>query len=208
MNLQVPAGLVLFTTLVGCATPTPTSTRSVSPSFGGTASAVAQDPVPRSTPPPRARDERSAKTPWDVLVAGTGTSNDDFDAGGAQAVVSVGYYFSDMVELSVRQNGSYGDAGEGSPEVWNGASRAALDFHVPLGKVVPYFGANFGYVYGDTVNDSLMAGPEAGVKIYLQDDAYLMVGAEYEFFFDSGDSLETAFDDGQFLYLLGMGMRF
>jgi hypothetical protein len=33
------------------------------------------------------------------------------------------------------------------------------------------------------------------------------IGAEYEFFFDKGDSLEDAFDDGQFLYLLGMGLR-
>lgn len=167
-------------------------------------SSDAQPSVVAQTPSSGAQ---SRVGPWEFAVGGTGISNSDFDAGGAQAAGSLGYYFNDVVELSVRQNVAYGDAGPTSPEIWNFASRAALDLHIPLGKFVPYVGANLGYVYGDTIHDSMMGGPEAGAKIYLQDDAFLQIGAEYEFFFDKGDSLETAFDDGQFLYLLGMGMR-
>jgi hypothetical protein len=152
-------------------------------------------------------EPRSRVGPWELAVGGAGSSNSDFDAGGAQAGASLGYYFNDVVELSVRQNAAYGDAGPSSPEIWNFASRVALDIHVPLGKFVPYFGANLGYVYGDTIADSMMGGPEVGAKLYLQDDAFLQIGAEYQFFFDKGDSLETAFDDGQFLYTLGMGLR-
>lgn len=146
--------------------------------------------------------------PLEVVVAGVGGSNERFNAGGAEAAVSVGYYLTDVVEVSLRQNGSYSDQGRNSPEIWNGATRAALDLHLPLGMVVPYVGASFGYVYGDTVRDSMMAGPEIGAKIYLQPDAFLLLGAEYQFFFDKGDSLQTAFDEGQLLYTLGMGMRF
>ena len=146
--------------------------------------------------------------PLEVVVAGVGGSNDRFNAGGAEAAVSIGYYLNDVVEISVRQNGSYSDQGKNAPEIWNGASRAALDLHLPLGIFVPYVGVNFGYVYGDTVRDSMMAGPEAGAKIYLHRDAFLLLGVEYQFFFDQGDSLRTAFDDGQILYTLGMGMRF
>lgn len=164
----------------------------------------AQPPAAVQTP---SGDARSRVGPWEFAVGGAGSSNSDFDAGGAQAAGSLGYYFNDVVELSVRQNAAYGDAGPSSPEVWNFASRAALDLHIPLGKFVPYVGANLGYVYGDTVPDSMVGGPEIGAKIYLQSDAFLQIGAEYEFFFDKGDSLETAFDDGQFLYLLGMGLR-
>lgn len=150
----------------------------------------------------------AANEPWEVLVAGTGNNNEEFEAGGASGIASVGYYFSDVVEFSVRQNAAYAHAGTGSPEIWNFASRAAIDLHIPLGPVVPYVGGNIGYAYGDSIEDSLMAGPEGGVKLYLQDDAFLTLGAEYEFFFDRGDSLETAFDRGQFLWTLGMGMRF
>jgi hypothetical protein len=204
MNPQLIPGLVLLTTLVGCATSSPADRARSLPD--GVLTPVAQESAPSAPPRARAADARD-RAPWELFVAGAGGSNSDLDAGGAQAVAAIGYHFNDIVELSVRQNGSYADAGETSPEIWNGASRAAIDLHIPIGRFVPYAGANFGYAYGDTIRDSMMAGPEAGVKIYLQDDAFLLVGAEYEFFFDKGDSLQTAFDDGQFLYTIGMGMR-
>jgi hypothetical protein len=108
----------------------------------------------------------------------------------------------------VRQTSSYSDPTGPSSGIWNSSTRGALDLHFPLGSVYPYVGAMAGLTYGDTVRDSLMAGPEAGVKFFLKDDAFLLVGAEWQFFFDKGDSLDSAFDDGQFVYVLSLGLRF
>ena len=153
--------------------------------------------------------ERRRHMPWEFTVGGTGSSNEDFDAGGGQATVAGGYYFNEVVELVVRQSSSYTDPTSSTSGDWAHETRAALDLHFPLSHVVsPYVGANFGYVWGDAPGDSLMAGPEAGVKFYLKDDAFLLFGAEWEFFFDKQDSLTTAFDDGVLLYTLSIGLRF
>jgi hypothetical protein len=146
--------------------------------------------------------------PLEVVLSGAGVSTTELDAGAAQVGLSVGYFLDEMFSLSVRQNLLYGDAGVGTSEAWDGVTRVAADLHVPLGKFVPYLGANAGYVYGDSFTESFMAGPETGIKYFLKDDAFVQFGVEWQFFFDKGDSLTTAFDDGQLLYLLGFGLRF
>jgi len=153
-------------------------------------------------------ESRGNNGPWEMTLGGAGSSNDSLDAGAVQATGSAGYYFNECVELSVRQNSAYSDAGPSSSSSWSSTSRAALDFHIPLGNFVPYVGANLGYVYGDGVNDSLTAGPEAGVKVYVKSDVFVLAAVEYQYFFDSDDSLNNAFDDGQFVYGLSLGVRF
>lgn len=155
-----PSLVLLAAAFSGCATaPSPGSHASPRPAFGA---------VPTVLAPPAAPDEVRSMAdvetargamPLEVVVAGVGGSNDRFNAGGAEAAVSIGYYLNDVVKISVRQNGSYSDQGKNAPEIWNSTCRAALDLHLPLGIFVPYVGVNFGYVYGDTVRDSMMAGP-------------------------------------------------
>jgi hypothetical protein len=72
---------------------------------------------------------------------------------------------------------------------------------------VPYVGANIGYVYGDGVHDTFEAGPEGGVKFFVNSTTFIKLGVEYEFFFDKGDDTSNAFSDGQFIYSLGIGFR-
>lgn len=207
-----PAFLLFAATLAGCATSnlTPTPQPVVGTPIGA---AVAQNPPPRSTTTETGRVMDDGVTtrramPWEVMVGGAGSSNQDFDAGGGSASASVGYFLNDVVEIGVRQTMAYSDPAVSGGGVWNGASRAALDLHIPLGNFMPYVGANLGYVYGDSIHDSLVAGPEAGVKLFLKDDAFLAFGAEWEFFFDKSDRIEDAFQDGQLLYALSMGLRF
>lgn len=146
--------------------------------------------------------------PWELTLGAAGVSNDKIEAGSAQAAGSLGYYFNEHVELSVRQNTSYGNAGPGSPDVFDNTSRAALDFHLPLGDVVPYVGVNLGYAYGDSIPDSLVGGPEAGAKIYIKNDVFVLLAVEYQAFFDSSDDANTVFDDAQLLYGISLGVRF
>ena len=71
----------------------------------------------------------------------------------------------------------------------------------------PFVGANIGYVYGDGVNDTGEAAPEAGVKYFVNSTTFIYGQIEYQFFFDSSDDVDDAFDDGQFVYSLGIGFR-
>jgi hypothetical protein len=152
--------------------------------------------------------ERRRDHPWEVTVNGVGVSDDGFDAGSFQLQGAVGYYLSEVVELLVRQSVTMADAGDDVSANWNGASRVAIDLHLPLEAFVPFFGGSFGYIYGETTDDRFAGGPEAGFKLYLQSDAFLQLAVEYLFFFESSDALDDAFDDGTIFYSLGFGLRF
>jgi len=175
-----------------------------------TIAAPATQPLTQS---PSSEQGRRA-TPWEVTLGGGGTNDEHFDVGNGNLNVGVGYYFNEVFELVVRQSMSYSDderpGGGDDDDVWDFQTRVALDAHLPLGRFVPYIGANLGYLYGDTrvTNDTLAAGPEAGVKIYLQPDAFLHIGIEYEFFFDTQTNLDDAFETGQVFYSAGFGLRF
>lgn len=148
------------------------------------------------------------RQPWELALGGAGVSNDKVEAGSAQVAGSIGYYLNENLELSFRQNASYANAGPDSPEAWNNTSRAAIDIHLPIGCFVPYVGVNLGYAYGDSIPDSLVGGPEAGAKIYIKSDVFVLLAVEYQAFFDSDDSADSVFDDAQLVYGLGLGVRF
>ncbi|MCU0863376.1 MAG: porin family protein [Planctomycetes bacterium] len=166
---------------------------------------AAEEPRPVQQASPT---HHSKSGPLEFSLGGAGISNDRVDAGSGQATGAIGYYLNDSIEVLFRQNGAMSDPGEGFSDVWTGASRVAIDFHLPLGNVVPYVGANLGYVYGNGVRDSLMGGPEAGVKFYVKPDVFVLLSGEYQFYFDRSDTIDTAFDDGQILYGLSLGVRF
>jgi len=187
-----------------------------------------QPQQPVHTPPPsapvpvrevRSWEEERRRHPWEVALGGTGSNDDTWDVGGASATVNVGYYFTEMVELVVRQSASYSDdlpvAGTTDTEsVWNFQTRVALDLHFPIGCFVPYVGVNVGYLYGDSdaPDDTLAGGVEGGAKIYVQPDAFLQAHIEWEFFEDRQQALDNSFrenfDDGAIFYFIGFGLRF
>lgn len=157
-------------------------------------------------------EQRRAR-PWEVTLGGRGTNDEHYTVGGGQLNGSVGYYLTEVVEIAVRQGVSYSDelpgaAGAETSEVWNFDTRIALDLHLPMGDFVPYLGGNVGALYGDSTNDTFAAGPEVGIKWYVKPDAFVHVGAEYEFFFESDENAGDAFDQGQVFYTAGLGLRF
>ncbi len=165
-------------------------------------------PARKSSDEGEARDDgrRPDRTGnWELTLFGSGVSNQDFDAGAFSGGGSIGYYLGDVVELAIRQNVAFIDAGDSD---WNGSTRAAIDFHLPLPVVKPFIGANFGWVYGDTVKETMAAAPEAGVKIFAKQDVFIFAMAEYQFFFEDTDQAGDAFEDGSFVYSLGIGFTF
>jgi hypothetical protein len=152
--------------------------------------------------------------PFEVEVAANGANGNNFPRGfTAGGTASFGYFFNDNIELAVRDSVNYSDIGRQSngKVLLNNTVRAAADFHIPLGdqnQFVPYGGANIGYVSGTTVRDTWEAAPEVGIKVFVGPDAFLDVRAEYEFFWRTGNSVQTSFRNGEFVYTLGVGFRF
>jgi hypothetical protein len=147
--------------------------------------------------------------PWELQLGGSAAHGPDFNGFQAQVNAQLGYYFGNL-ELFGRQTLSYNDVGVGGSDL-NASTRVGLDLHFPLGdhgEWVPYVGGNIGYVYGDSVRDTGEAGPEAGLKYYVNSNTFVFVSVEYEFFFNNNSSASQAFSDGQFVYGLGIGFRF
>ena len=52
-----------------------------------------------------------------------------------------------------------------------------------------------------------MAGPEGGVKYFVNNTTFIFGSVQYQFFFEDDDDAEDSFDDGQWVYALGIGFR-
>jgi len=147
---------------------------------------------------------------WELTLGGGGSNGSDFDGTTFSVNGSLGYFFTENVEVALRQTIGYTDITGASGSTWSGSTRVAADFHFDLGRWQPFVGANIGYIYGEVTNDTFIAGPEAGVKFFVNDTTFVFVMAEYQFFFDSGDDADDigeTIDDGQFVYTLGLGFK-
>ena len=69
-------------------------------------------------------------------------------------------------------------------------------------------GAAFGGTYGEGVNSTFTAGPQAGVKYYADRNTFIYAGTEYQFAFEDSDEIDDAFDDGSFYHTIGIGFNF
>ena len=145
---------------------------------------------------------------FELTLSGSGASNEDLDAGSFGLGASFGYFPADQLEVLVRQTLNYNDtdAAVGGGTSVNATTAVALDYHFDLDRFQPFIGLSLGYFYGDSdIDETFFGGPEAGVKYFVKDDTFLYALASYQFFFDDGDELESNFDDGSFVYQVGIG---
>lgn len=143
---------------------------------------------------------------WELTLAGSGANDDSFNSGGASVNAGLGYFLSDDFEVVLRQGLGF-TSGPGNNS-WSGSTRVAIDYHFNLDKWRPFVGANIGYIYGDDTSDTWAAAPEAGVKYFVNDTTFITAMVEYQFFFRNIGDAGDAFNDGQFVYSLGIGFRF
>ncbi|MDZ7782494.1 MAG: outer membrane beta-barrel protein [Halioglobus sp.] len=140
-------------------------------------------------------------------LSGTGSSDESLDSNSFGVSGELGYYQSEHLLVGVRQSLN-GSVGEDVSDAWNGATRGFVNMHFGQGDARPYVGANIGGLYGDGVNETGTAGVEAGVRWFVRDKTFIGFGAEYAFLFSDGDEVDDNFDDGAFLYTLGVGFNF
>ena len=193
--------------------PGTSSSASALGAYGAAASAVtaaastaeASAPALPAASPSFAQDDEvysQQEGDWEFTLGGSGSNDQDFDVGGGSMAGSVGYFLSDHSELGVRQSVSFSDFGD---SIWNGSTRVFYDYHFGEGPLRPLLGVNFGWVYGDTVDETLAAAPEAGLKWFVTPEAFVFGLAEYQFFFEDTDEADDAFEDGSFVYTFGIG---
>ncbi|GIW77325.1 MAG: hypothetical protein KatS3mg104_2388 [Phycisphaerae bacterium] len=144
---------------------------------------------------------------WELQLLGSGSNDVDFTAGGFNLTAQLAYYFTNEFAVVARQTATYTDTG--SDNLWSAGTRLGAQYHFnydPEQRWVPYVGANIGYLYGD-INDTWIAGPEAGLKYFVNDTTFIGLSVSYEWLFDSTGDADSNFDDGQFVYGLGIGFQ-
>ena len=141
---------------------------------------------------------------WELTLTGSGSNNNDFDAGGFGASGSIGYFLTEDFELLLRQSFIFANSDEESG-AYAASSRIAADYHIDLGRFRPFIGANLGIAYGNEIDETGFAAPEVGAKFYVKEQTFLFALAEYQFFFEDASDADEAFDDGQFVYSIGIG---
>lgn len=142
----------------------------------------------------------------DFQIGGSGSSDKEFDNTVFSTEISYSYFVMENLGVFIRQGIGVADTAGGSD--WNGSTRAGADYYFDLNEWQPYAGVSIGYLYGDNTQESFIAGPEIGVKFFVNDTTYINLGAEYQFVFEDPDDSENAIDDGRWTYVLGVGFKF
>ncbi|MBK1727344.1 hypothetical protein CKO13_10010 [Halorhodospira neutriphila] len=143
-------------------------------------------------------------------ISGSGNSEQDFDSGSLSVTGDLGWYVTERWVLGIRQSVNYASIQGTSIEddFWNGSTRGFADYHFGRSAWRPFLGANLGLVYGDGVEDTGLAGLEAGLKYYVLPKTFISGLAEYQWFFESSDEADDQFDDGAWVYSVGLGFNF
>jgi opacity protein-like surface antigen len=142
---------------------------------------------------------------WEMTVAGQGANDSSWEGTAFNIQGSLGYFFTDALEVSARQSINFSDLGAST---LTGQTTAAADYHFDMGQLQPFAGANVGYIWGsqDLQPNTWTAAPEAGVKYFLNHTTFVEGRVEYDFFFQPGHG--AGFSDGQFQYTLALGVKF
>jgi hypothetical protein len=145
---------------------------------------------------------------WEVALSGAGRWNRDggeFGESHYSLAAAIQYYVSEHIEPGFRQTIDWFDPENGSSRT-TGTSRIALDVNFPMGLVRPFIGVSYGLAYGDDINgtDNLLA-PEAGIKFYIGERAFLVIGIEFDAVFGSWSELDDAWNDADVLSTIGVG---
>jgi len=141
----------------------------------------------------------------ELTLSGSGSNDEDFDGTTLSIEASLGYFLTETWEAFVRQGIGYADLQGGSQ--WNGSTRMGIDYNFDLGAFKPFIGGNIGWVYGDEIEDQFTTGPEVGLKYFANENLFIYGMMEYGFLFNSSNEMDDNFDDGRYVYTVGIGYR-
>ena len=138
---------------------------------------------------------------WEAFVGGVGSSNGEFNDNTLGVTGSIGYYALKWLPVSVRQ--SYvTQLGSRVNDQHRFATTVGADFQAPLGRWQPFLGGVLGYEYGDS--NSGLAGPEGGLKYYVNESTFIEGRMRYGWLFDK----TFDWDNARAVYTIGAGWNF
>jgi hypothetical protein len=144
----------------------------------------------------------------EFTLGGSGSSNKSLDNSLGGVNFSLGYFTTNTLEILVRQSVNYSNPVGGSGTQYDGSTFVAVDQHFDLGRLRPFVGLNFGGLYGENTTDTWAAGIEGGLKLYVNPTTFLFGLVNYEWTFKDSDAAGDNFDNGAFLWTLGIGFNF
>ncbi len=127
-------------------------------------------------------------------TAGTGGAFDTFDA---SITSQPGYFLTKEIQIGLRNSVTWTDGGS----FRNGNIGVYGDYHFDMDRWQPYVGANIGYLYGDSVDDNWFAGPEGGIKYFVNATTFIDGFIAYEW------NLNEGLSEGAYFYGVGIGFK-
>jgi hypothetical protein len=113
----------------------------------------------------------------------------------------------DRLEWGIRHGLYYGEGADGD-DTRKTAAHGFVDYHFDHDRWRSFLGANLEFFDDLSAGASWSAGPEGGLTCFLTPTAFVMTLIEYNFTFDDADRVHEAFNDGRFVYSLGLGLRY
>ncbi|TVR96464.1 MAG: hypothetical protein EA406_11930 [Rhodospirillales bacterium] len=163
--------------------------------------ALAWSPALAQEVPPYHPDPGPVAGNWEWTLTGSGLSTKEFDDNAFGFTTSVGYYWTKNILFSFRQSIAF-SVGSDVRDSWAGVSRVAADYQFDFGRWQPFIGVNFGGIYGKDVRNTAAAGPEIGLKYYVNESTFAFGMVEYPISFRDG------IDEAVLQYSVGLGVNF
>lgn len=139
----------------------------------------------------------------EVQVSGGAFHRQGSDSGAFNADLSYGYYLSPGWELGLRQGVNYNFIDNGR-DFWTATTTPFIHYNLQLGRFVPYVGGSIGAVYNDR-DFSGVIGPNAGLKLFFDDQTFLNLGYRYEYFFSRFKDIDNNSNHGNHIGNIGIG---
>ncbi len=142
---------------------------------------------------------------YEFTISGFGSAPKSLDGGTIGVSGQLGYFLTKEFELGVRQNVSYFNNDEDTPNsdgnAWGGRTTGIAAFHFDLGALQPYIAGVAGYDYPEGVSGSPVIGPEAGVKYFVNGTTFVFGSVTY--YYVTENHSNSFFEAN-----IGVGLRF
>jgi hypothetical protein len=153
----------------------------------------------------QAEDYRYMPGNMEFTLSGSGTHDENFDGTVLSVEAGLGYFLTSSWEVFLKQGFAFADFDNGSD--WIASTRGGLNYNFNCGRWKPLIGATVGWLYGDDVKDQGILGPQIGLKYFANPSTFIYGLMEYQFLFRSGSDVTDNWDDGRFIYTVGLGYR-
>ena len=141
----------------------------------------------------------------EALVAGGFTHAQGSDSGNLNLDLSLGYYLTPGWQVGFRQALNYNFIDDHRDD-WRATTAPFLNYNYAVTDIiVPYVGGFLGLTWNDRDATGTI-GPQAGIKFFVHDAAFLNLGYRYEIFFNNFKAVDNSSDDGFHVFNIGIGL--